>query len=85
MKSTSFYYLLKLEEYIIKWSRNNKKQTVQFKLEDAMFTLKYKQGQLRLFPINATGDDIITADGTTLKLGNQKNGWKGVCVFKEHT
>ena len=25
----------------------------------------------------------MTADGATLKLDNQKNGWKGVCVFHE--
>ena len=26
---------------------------------------------------------IMTADGATLKLDNQKNGWKGVCVYHE--
>jgi hypothetical protein len=25
----------------------------------------------------------MTADGATLKLDNQKNGWKGVCVYHE--
>ena len=39
---------------------------------------------MRKLPINATDDEIITADGTTLNLDNQKNGWKGVCVFQEH-
>jgi hypothetical protein len=23
------------------------------------------------------------ADGATMKLDNQKNGWKGVCVYQE--
>jgi hypothetical protein len=26
---------------------------------------------------------ITTADGATMKLDNQKNGWKGVCVYQE--
>jgi hypothetical protein len=26
---------------------------------------------------------IATVDGATLKLDNQKNGWKGVCVYQE--
>ena len=26
---------------------------------------------------------ILTADSATLKLNNQKNGWKGICVHKE--
>ena len=26
---------------------------------------------------------LLTADGATLKLDNQKNGWKGVCVHQE--
>ena len=35
--STTFYYLLQVKEYIVKVQRNEKNQTVQFKLEDAMF------------------------------------------------
>ena len=26
---------------------------------------------------------MATADGATLKLDNQKNGWKGICVYQE--
>ena len=26
----------------------------------------------------------MTADGAMMKLDNQKNGWKGVCVYQEH-
>ena len=25
----------------------------------------------------------MSADGATLKLDNQKNGWKGVCIYQE--
>ena len=33
----AFYYLLRIGEYMIKGSRNNIKQTVQFKYEDVSF------------------------------------------------
>ena len=35
-------------------------------------------------PINALDEENFSTDGTTLKLNNQKNGWKGVCVYQEH-
>jgi hypothetical protein len=34
-------------------------------------------------PRNAPYSLIMTAESATLKLGNQKNGWKGVCVHLE--
>jgi hypothetical protein len=63
--------------------RNNTKQTVQFKYEDVSFFRKNTRGQLRCLPRNAPDHLIATADGATLKLDNQKNGWKGVCVYHE--
>ena len=72
LTSISFYYLLRVAEYIIKGSRSNTKQKVEFKWEDAMFFRKEKEGRLRKFPINATGNDIITAYGATLKIENKK-------------
>ena len=72
--SIAFYYFLRLGEYTIKGIRNNTKQTVLFKLEDAIFFSKDKQGRLRNFPINTTDNAIIAADSGTLKLYNQKNG-----------
>ena len=39
---------------------------------------------MRQLPINVLDEDILSADGETLKLDNQKNGWKGVCVYQEH-
>jgi hypothetical protein len=32
-------------------------------------------------PTDAPANLIATADGATLKLDNQKNGWKGICVY----
>ena len=78
-----YYYLLRVGEYTVKGSRNSTKQTVQFKYEDVTFFCKNVRGQLRCLPRNAPSDLISSADGATLKLNNQKNGWKGVCVYHE--
>ncbi len=74
----AFYYLLRIGKYTVKDKRNNSKQTVQFKYEDITFFRKNNFGQLRCLPRDAPDGLIATADGTTLKLDNQKNGWKGV-------
>ena len=33
---------------------------------------------------NTLDEEILLAYGATFKLDNQKNGWKGVCVYQEH-
>ncbi len=77
----AFYYLLWVGKF--KGSCNNTKQTVQFKYKDVSFFKKNTRGQLRCLPQDAPASLIASADGATLKLDNQKNGWKGVCVFHE--
>jgi hypothetical protein len=77
----TFYYLLWIGKYTVKGSQNNTKQTVQFKYEDESFFKKNSRGQLRCLPRDAPANLIETADGATLKLDNQKNGWRGVCVY----
>ena len=42
------------------------------------------KGHLRQLPRNAPDKEIFSADGANLKQDNQKNGWKGVCVYQEH-
>ena len=79
----AFYYLLRIGEYTTKGTHNNSKQTEEFKIGDITFFAKDKQGNLRCLPRDATVDLIAAADGTTNKLDNQKNGWKGVCVYQE--
>ncbi len=83
----AFYYLLCIGEYTVKRQRDRakraKKQTVQFKVEDVMFFKTDKHGILRCLPHNAPFSLIVTAKSATLKLDNQKNGWKGVCVHQE--
>ena len=57
---------------------------VIFKLEDTMFFPQYAKGHLRQLPRNALDEEILSADGATLKLDNNKNVWKVVCVYQEH-
>jgi hypothetical protein len=79
----AFYYLLRVGEYTCKASRNDTKQTVQFKMEDITFFKRNTKGNLQCISRTAPAWMIASADGATLKLDNQKNGWKGVCVFQE--
>ena len=80
----AFYYLLRIGGYTVKVTRNNSKHTVRFKLEDVTFFINNALGKLRQLPWSASNDEIMTAEGATLKLDNQKNGWKGLCVHQEH-
>jgi hypothetical protein len=52
-------------------------------MEDITFFKKDNNGHLR--PQNAKLADIMSADGATLKLDNQKNSWKGVCIYQQTT
>jgi hypothetical protein len=76
----AFYYLLWVGKYTVKGLRNITKQMVQFKYKDVSFFQKNTRGQLHCLPRDASDHLIATADDATLKLDNQKNGWKGVCV-----
>ena len=83
----AFYYLLRIGEYTLKSeaeaNKTNTKQTVQFKLEDVTFFKKDRKGRLRQLPRNARRVDVMTAESATLKLDNQKNGWKAACIHQE--
>ena len=79
-----FYYLLRVGEYTIKGNRNNTKQTVQFRVQDVTFFKRDQNGRLWQLSRASRDDQILTADSATLKLDNQKNGWKGVCIHQEH-
>jgi hypothetical protein len=79
----AFYYLLRVGEYTHKATNNNSKQTVEFRAEDVTF-FKCFQGVLKQLPREAPEEDIMSADSSTLKIDNQKNGWHGVCINDEH-
>ena len=79
----AFFYLVRVGEYTIKGSQNNTKQTVQFRVQDVTFFKRDNAGRLQQLSWSSLGTDILTADSATLKLDNQKNGWKGVCIHQE--
>ena len=76
----AFYFLLRIGEYTMKQHRNETKQTVNFRVADVTFFKKGEDGRLRQLPRNAPKEEILAADSATLRLTNQKNGWKGVCI-----
>ncbi len=79
----AYYYLLRVREYTTKRKCENTKQTVQFKMEDVQFFGCDKSSCLRCLPQDASDQLIAMASGATLKLDNQKNGWKGVYIYHE--
>jgi hypothetical protein len=79
----AYYYLLRVGEYTCKRSRNKSKQTVQFKLEDVIFFSDHS-GRLQQVPRDSPVHVLLSAKSATLKLDNQKNGWKGVCIHQEY-
>ena len=64
----------------MKKKRNSTKRTVQFRVKDVTFFRKGKDGKLKQIPRNAPEEEVSDADAVTLKLENQKNGWKGGCI-----
>ena len=52
-------------------------------MEDITFFGHNDHRELRVIPRDAPNDIITMAHSATLKLDNQKNGWKGVCVHQE--
>jgi hypothetical protein len=79
----AFYYLLCIGEYTTKGTQNKSKQMEEFKMRDITFFAKDKHGNLCCLSQDASVDLIAEADGATMKLDNQKNGWKGVCIYQE--
>jgi hypothetical protein len=77
-----FYYLLRIGEMTAKSLQASQmdKRTVQFRQMDVTFFWKDKDEQLKQIPQNAPDWMILSADAATLKLDNQKNGRKGVCI-----
>lgn len=76
----AFYYLLRVGEYTTKGTSNESKQTVQFRVMDVTLFELNEHGQIRRIPKGASPERILAATGATLRLSNQKNGWKGVCI-----
>ena len=80
----AFYFLLRIGEYTVKRKKNETKRTVQFRMMDVVFFKKDKHNRLRLLDTDASDEEIMNADGATLRLSDQKNGHKGACIHQEH-
>ena len=80
----AFFYLLRIGEYAVTGSKKKDKQTTQFRVKDVAFFVK-RNGKLRQLSANATDEEIRSAVSATLRLGNQKNGWKNVCINHHST
>ncbi len=85
LTTIAFYYLLHVREYTVKQSKNETKRTVQFKMEDITFLRRDKLGRIMCLSRNAPLANILTVDGAMLKLDNQKNGHKEVCIYQQTT
>ncbi len=57
---------------------------VQFNLDDITLSGRNEQGQFRCLPCDTPFEHLLMVDGATLKLDNQKKGWKGVCIYQQH-
>ena len=80
----AFYFLLRIGEYSTRPGQANDKLTDQFKVKDVTF-FKRVRGRLKQLGPRATKAQILSADAATLRIGNQKNGWKNVCIHHEAT
>ena len=78
----AFYYLLRVGEYAVTGTKSADKQTTQFTVKDVAFFRKNAMGQLRQLGKKATNEQLLTAAGATLRLRDQKNGWKNVCIHQ---
>ena len=79
----AYYYILRVGEYTKKASHQMTKRTVQFRMKDvAFFSICPLTNRLQLVPPNAPDEVILSADAATLKIENQKNGWKDVCIHQ---
>ena len=79
----AFYYLLRVGEYTVKGTRNESKQTQQFRCKDVTFFARDQHGQLRQLGRRACDTAFLGAASATLRIRNQKNGWKNVCINQE--
>ena len=75
-----FYYLLWVGEYTCKQSHNESKHTVQFRVKDGIFFKRNKQGPLCQLSRKTSEEEIMAADSCTVKLTNQNNMWRVICI-----
>ena len=78
-----FYFLLRVGEYRVNFKQNETKQTQQFWIKDVRFFVKGKDSMPKQLPPDTPDSALLSASSVTLRLRNQKNGWKNVCTHQE--
>ena len=82
----AIYFLLRSAKYTHYIGREDPaaKQTQQFRVKDiSFFATDPATGRLRQISPHARDVEILAVEVVTLRLENQKNGWKNMCVHQE--
>ena len=79
LTNIAFYYLLRGGEYTYS-GRNQKRRTVQFRVQDVTF----RKGPI-IIPNTAPLQQLLQATTATLTIDNQKNGQRGQCIHQHCT
>ena len=79
----AFYFLLRVGEYTVKGTKNWTKQTKQFCLKDVTFFKRDENNKLTQISRGASDKERLAAHSATMRIRNQKNGWKNVCINQE--
>ena len=79
--TTAYFFLLRVGEYTPTTPRKGrKKRTIPLRKQDITF---WKND--RVLPNSAPLHDLVTADGVTINLANQKNGHKNTQLYHSHS
>jgi hypothetical protein len=76
----AFYYPLRMGEYTKRVPRMNQNERYNSNWKTSSFCHQNEMGQLCRLSRDTPFDLLLRAEGARLKLDNQKNGWKVVCV-----
>jgi hypothetical protein len=79
-----FYYLLRVGEYTIKGSRNNTKQTVQFKYEDITFLQKEQPRRAPMPSAGCTCTSHLICRQGHIKIGQPEEALKAAATVLEY-
>ena len=76
LATVAFFFLLRVGEYTMP-AANRKTRTVQFRVKDVTF---YKNNVI--LPLTSPLATLLSADGVSLNISNQKNGTRGETIHQ---
>lgn len=71
----AFYFLLRIGEYAYT-PQKDRRRTQRFRVKDVIL----RRSNQTIIPNNAPLPVLLTATHATLRITNQKNGWRGQCI-----